>query len=239
MGLAGVGMLRQDGPMEEVAEWNNPLQENEAPQVTILYPKAGESPKTHTRIPYKIEVTDTEDGASRYDEINSNEVMVEVRYLSHILLEKERKSETSVSDSGLQAIAGSNCLLCHDFRGKRIGPSFYEIGQRYQSAGKDVQQTLVQRIIEGSSGVWGEQVMPSHPELSSGEVENMLQWIHKFATQENVNYYHGLEGSLELIPTSPALPDGVFVITSAYRDHGVDGQNKKSGQDQQVVSPAP
>jgi cytochrome c len=223
-------------PERATAQMPGALQQNEAPRVSILYPKKENALQLNTRIPYKIDVTDAEDGASKYDEITSNEVLLEVRYVPEGMPENEGVAKSSITDPGLMAIASSNCLLCHEFQGKLIGPSFYEIGQRYNSSGEADRDTLINRIKNGSSGIWGEQVMPSHPELNSDEIAAMLRWINEFASLDAVRYYHGLEGTIELRPGPHSKPDGVFVLTSGYRDHGIGGKDRKVGQDQIVLS---
>jgi cytochrome c len=73
-------------------------------------------------------------------------------------------------------IEKSDCLTCHEFDKKTVGPSFLEIAQRY-SEQEGALQTLGLKIKEGGTGVWGNQVMNPHPRLSAGEIRTMLDYI--------------------------------------------------------------
>ncbi|MCW3105517.1 MAG: hypothetical protein JWQ09_23, partial [Segetibacter sp.] len=65
-------------------------------------------------IQYKIKVSDEEDGESAYDEIPSNEVFLEVKYLADASKATAEMNKAVKSDpAGLAAIKSSNCLNCH------------------------------------------------------------------------------------------------------------------------------
>jgi len=209
------------------------MQENEPPKVTILSPKDNASYPPNSRIPYKIEVSDKEDGESKYDEISSGEVLMEVIYVPASEIDDLPDPNAESPDPGLLGIAASNCLLCHAFKGNLIGPSFYEIAQKYRQTKPDPGM-ITNRIRNGSTGVWGDKVMPSHPELTLTEIKEMLQWITRNAAQEETQYYHGLEGTLEL-QGEPARKGGEFVVTSIYRDHGAKGASRKVGSDRVIL----
>lgn len=229
------GPVRGISKMEKSKAYSPGYQENEPPQVTILSPKDHESYPLNSRVPYKISVSDKEDGESKYDEIASGEVLVEVTYMPPTETKNFTNVKPATPDPGLLGIAASNCLLCHAFKGNLIGPSFYEIAQKYQHTKPDP-DTVANRVMNGSTGVWGDKVMPSHPELTLEEIKAMLHWINQNAAQEGKQYYHGLEGTVELNPDSPSAEKvGVFVITSYYRDHGFDGALKKIGIDQVIL----
>lgn len=211
------------------------LQDNEPPKVSIILPEDNSSYHMNSRVPYKIAVSDKEDGESRYDEITSGEVLLEVNYIPGPSYRDTDGLIRPPIHSGLLDLAASNCLYCHAFRGNLIGPSFYQIMKQYQQTKPGI-GVIVNRIINGSTGVWGDKVMPGHPELSEDEVKGMLQWINNFAASDEVQYYNGLEGTVELhSDTSSGTGTGVFILTSYYRDHGSGGISKKTGSDRVVL----
>jgi cytochrome c551/c552 len=75
---------------------------------------------------------------------------------------------------GLTLINNSDCNVCHSQSDKLIGPSYLEIAIKYDDTNKDV---LVDNIIKGSTGVWGEIIMPAHPNLEEDEVTMMVDYI--------------------------------------------------------------
>ncbi len=75
---------------------------------------------------------------------------------------------------GLKLINNSDCNVCHRQNEKLIGPSYADIAKKYEK--KDV-EILTDRIIKGSNGVWGEVVMPGHPNLENADVKIMVSYI--------------------------------------------------------------
>jgi cytochrome c len=212
------------------------LQDNEPPKVTILSPEDNSIYRLNSRIFYNIAVSDREDGESKYDEIASGEVLLEVKYVpGDGYREGVDGPPIPAPDPGLLGLAASNCLFCHAFRGNLIGPSFYEIGEEYKRTKPDMGE-IANRVLNGSTGIWGDKVMPSHPELAPEEVDSMLQWIVNFAARGDVRYYHGLDGTIDLqADASSEFREGTLVITSFYRDHGTGGSLNKTGADQVIL----
>jgi cytochrome c len=189
-------------------------QENSPPIVKIISPQNNSTFDSDAPVTYKISVSDKEDGDSKFDEINAKEVLLEVR---RIIKSKPASNKLGQGDPGLTVIMTSNCINCHNFNSKSIGPSFYEINKRYPIT-KTNTDTLIKRIREGSSGLWGgKEKMPTHHELTAIETKSAVQWILKNAADPNVSYYTGLEGFFRI---SPAI-EGTYILTASYTDHGL------------------
>ncbi len=206
---------------------------NHAPVVKITSPVNNSSFPWNSRIPYSIEVSDAEDGNSKYDEILPKQVFLEVRYLSDASKSNTILHQPMLPDpEGFAGIRSSNCVNCHAFKSKLIGPSFYQIAKLYQQTGDNV-NLLTGRILNGTSGVWGNVKMPSHPELTKPEAEEMVNWILKNAGNPDVDYLTGTEGSFELSAPSGEKQNGVFILTASYLDHGAKDNpaDKLKGQD--------
>lgn len=209
-------------------------QDNHQPAVQILTPKNGETYPLGSRVPYSLNISDPEDGESKYEEIPRNQVLLRISY------DRGDKSSSAQQDAnrndpaGLLGILGSNCLNCHAFKGKLIGPSFLEISQKYQ-AGKPDMALMAARIKNGSSGVWGPVAMPAHPELSDREIEEMLRWVTKEGELDHVDYYAGTEGSFLLNPPSDFDDKGVIVLTAGYTDKGLSGNDRLKGEDRITI----
>jgi cytochrome c len=176
---------------------NKVQQENHPPVVKIITPKNNSLFYWNTQMNYTISVSDKEDGESKYEEINPKEVLLKVKYAgdgSKITAELNKIDDNS---PGLTAMRMSNCFNCHNFDSKLIGPSFNEISKRYPATPSNI-GLVVKRAKEGSKGVWGKVGMPAHPELTKEEIQNMVEWILKNATNPNINYYIGTEGSFRI-----------------------------------------
>jgi cytochrome c len=93
--------------------------------------------------------------------------------ISASLAAPEPRDPATLSE-GERLISGSDCSACHDLAEEVNGPSYRDIANRYTHDDMDY---LVEKIINGGSGAWGERGMSAHPQLSPAEVRSMLQWI--------------------------------------------------------------
>jgi len=210
-------------------------QANRPPVVQITTPKNGETYPLGSRVPYSLSISDPEDGESKYDEIPRNQVLLRIQYAGGDKPASAHNDTMRREPAGLLGILGSNCLNCHAFKGKLIGPSFLEISKKYQ-AGKPDMALMASRVKNGSSGIWGPLAMPGHPELSDKEIDEMLLWITKEGELDRVDYYTGTEGSLLLNPPADFDEKGVMVLTASYTDKGLSGKDRLRGEDRICIS---
>ena len=186
-------------------------QQNNPPVVKINVTGTPLTVPVNSTIRYSVTVSDKEDGDTKYDEIVPNEILLRV---------------SSVTDSSkedrmiLHSMMASNCMNCHTFNSRLIGPSFSEISTRYSSSANITE--IIKRVRDGSKGIWGDIVMPTHHELSEEETRKMVKWIVKFNEKKNVQYYLGSEGSFRV--QKPVL------LTASYLDH-----HKAIGEDRMLI----
>ena len=71
-----------------------------------------------------------------------------------------------------------NCMTCHSVSNKVIGPAFKDVAAKY-SGQKDAENKLVQKVLKGSTGVWGgpSSVMPANPQVSEAEAHTLVKWV--------------------------------------------------------------
>lgn len=79
-------------------------------------------------------------------------------------------------EQGRVAVEKSDCLSCHRPTIKLIGPSFRSIAQKYKPTLEN-QHILVQKILEGGSGTWGEVPMSPHSDLEEPIIRKMITYI--------------------------------------------------------------
>lgn len=95
-----------------------------------------------------------------------------------VLAEEEAPAPKIVSDpiaEGKSLIEGSDCLGCHKLDERMIGPSYKEVAEKYENTPENVEM-LADKIIKGSSGVWGDVPMPAHG-FSKENAKFMAQYI--------------------------------------------------------------
>lgn len=73
-------------------------------------------------------------------------------------------------------VEGADCMRCHGLDRKFVGPGFTEIAQKYGSQA-DAQSYLADKIRSGSVGVWGNVIMPRHPQISEADSLQMARWV--------------------------------------------------------------
>ncbi len=78
--------------------------------------------------------------------------------------------------AGLKILRNNACMGCHAVDQKRVGPSFQQIADRYQSDPQAIQK-LSEKIQKGGAGVWGIIPMPAHPRMSHADLRLAAAWI--------------------------------------------------------------
>ena len=69
-----------------------------------------------------------------------------------------------------------NCLACHAFDKKIVGPSFQDVTTKYVGQ-PDVENYLAKSIKVGGSGKWGQMPMPPQVQLSDTDAKTLATWI--------------------------------------------------------------
>lgn len=69
-----------------------------------------------------------------------------------------------------------NCMACHSVNNKVLGPAFKDVAAKYAGQ-KGAEDKLVQKVMKGSSGVWGAIPMPANTQVSDAEAHTLVKWI--------------------------------------------------------------
>ena len=69
-----------------------------------------------------------------------------------------------------------NCLACHATDKKVVGPAYKEVAAKYAGQ-KDAADKLAEKIMKGSSGVWGQVPMPANPQVNAAEAKQLAAWV--------------------------------------------------------------
>lgn len=116
--------------------------------------------------------------------------------------------------SGEVLMNESDCKGCHHYNLKSVGPSFLQIAEKYSTQPGKIPQ-LAAKIIKGGGGVWGNNNMSAHPQLSIDQATAIVKYIY----------------SLNLMQNAPkSLPAKGFIVVTNKEKAGVsNGWYKLSG----------
>lgn len=69
-----------------------------------------------------------------------------------------------------------NCMACHAVATKVVGPAFKDIAAKYAGQ-KDAENALTQKVLKGSTGVWGPVPMPANAQVNEAEARTLVKWV--------------------------------------------------------------
>jgi glucose/arabinose dehydrogenase/cytochrome c551/c552 len=79
--------------------------------------------------------------------------------------------------AGKKLMESLDCKACHKEAEKSVGPAYKDVAGRYsKNKAADVDH-LVNKIINGGSGVWGETAMPAHPALTKADAKKLVEYV--------------------------------------------------------------
>lgn len=68
----------------------------------------------------------------------------------------------------------SGCMACHQVDKKVVGPAYQDVAKKYTA--KD-EAMLVDKVIKGGAGVWGQVPMPPNAAVKPDDVKTLVKWI--------------------------------------------------------------
>lgn len=82
-----------------------------------------------------------------------------------------------VTGSKGYALAQQNgCFNCHEIDTESYCPKWRDIANKYRED-KSAEARLVDKVATGGSGVWGEMVMPPHPQISESDRKTLIKFV--------------------------------------------------------------
>ena len=223
-----VGVRLDDGKIKSNISYVSVIVGNDPPSVEINKPTHGGFFDWDETLDFIAEINDFEDGSS-----SKNAELISRRIIWNPMIfesapenvEKAAQSGQGTFTAGLTMIQHSDCLNCHAIDKKIIGPSFKEIAQRYKNDNQALEKSA-QRIIKGSSKVWGEVPMLPHAQFSTDEAKEMVKWIFSLAGSKNyTSTMQSVSGKMAVKKPQnwSASGGGSLVIKSTYTDLGGGG----------------
>ncbi|SFP47977.1 cytochrome c [Pseudarcicella hirudinis] len=178
------------------------------------------------KVNYEVKVADKEDGSLINKKINPEDVLVSIDYLEGFdktLIAQGHQANTSFSN-GKRLIELSDCKSCHSVDKKSIGPAYKEVAKKYK--GVAISTKLVDKVIKGGGGVWGEQAMAAHPQLSADDVKEMVKYILSLADDKQQS--KPIKGDFVTKDNGKA---GTYIFSASYTDKGSNSIPPQTGQE--------
>lgn len=209
---------------------------NEPPQVKIEFSGNRTFYFGQPEIQYSVSVSDKEDGSTQEGKIKAEEVAITFDYVPSgfdpiEIASKQSGAETmAILNIGKNLIEGSDCKSCHQYDKSSIGPSYIAVAEKYSKTASNIDY-LVDKILNGGSGVWGDHGMSAHPELSESDAKRMVDFILSMNEVKPTVMPLPLSGSIK-----PDIPDGEdgqggFLLRASYMDKGASQIASLSGVD--------
>ena len=174
---------------------------------------------------YGVRVTDKEDGSLRSGTLPASGVRVSAQYLKDGLAVNGGPGSAPSDNpaaAGRRLIEGSDCLSCHQFNRKSIGPAYVDVARKYHNDSTAMAH-LVRKIRGGGSGVWGKVNMPAHPAITHAQAASIVAYILTLADSQASAPALPDHGAYVPPAGSAAGPQGVVQLRAAYTDRGANG----------------
>ncbi|MDA0196732.1 MAG: PQQ-dependent sugar dehydrogenase [Bacteroidetes bacterium] len=209
-----------DSNGESASAYTTLLAGNEPPEIALEFSGNQSFYFDNETYNYKVSVSDKEDGSTDF-QIAPSRVKVNFTYMDETydlaLLGEAFFSDPYVNIKGQFLIENSDCLSCHSVSQKSIGPDYLSVANRYNDSPGAVEM-LAKKIIEGGSGIWGENIMAAHPQLSVDDAMEMVDYILSLGKKGDVISLP-LKGDV-LLNQHSADDQGVYVLGVRYTDSG-------------------
>jgi cytochrome c len=79
-------------------------------------------------------------------------------------------------EKGMNLVAKSDCLTCHQVEQASTGPAYMAVAGKYPD-NDAVIDSLSKKVINGGSGNWGTVPMTPHPSISPEDAKAMVKYV--------------------------------------------------------------
>ncbi|MFC3196858.1 ThuA domain-containing protein [Parapedobacter deserti] len=199
---------------------------NDNPVVDIVLTNSAGFYAPGENIGYEVKV---DDGGRPIDTGN---LVVAVDYIKGTDLAGASLGHQQVSEIilGRSLMMASDCQSCHKIDEPSVGPSYMQVASRYKGR-QGASTYLMEKIMQGGSGVWGEVAMAAHPDMKESEARQIVQWIMSLADDQAVKK-KSLPAKGTIVARPPSTGDGeqtVLRITAQYTNSPGMGIRPLSG----------
>lgn len=203
---------------------------NARPSLKFVEPQAGDFYDADQPIHYRLAVSDPEDGTSDPDEAERSGLDdIDVDSPMRLSLTAafnpgpipSANGATAAEQTGprgLQLMRKSDCFNCHAVNQKRVGPPYLDVANKYRGQ-EGALEASVQRVMKGSTGVWGKVPMVPHLHHTPDEVREMVSWVFGLQPAGLVRVFPGFAGEIPVTADETSKP-GYYALEATYTDRG-------------------
>jgi cytochrome c551/c552 len=196
---------------------------NEQPQVDISVQGNKSFYFAGKPIQYQVKVVD------RGDSVSTSNLFIGADFLQgNEDLASEGHQIVPPEIMGKNIMMSSDCKSCHKVNEKSIGPSFTQIAQRRKTELRP-NNYIMDVILKGSSGKWGENVMPAHPTMKGGDAKQIAEFILSLASDKVKRKSLPPTGTVTPKPQITQKQNTYFAINASYTDLGAAGVKPLTG----------
>jgi cytochrome c len=200
---------------------------NETPQIAVQVQGNQSFYFPGKQVGYSVTVKDPDDAAMKLDTAN---LIVSADYVEGTDKAGASQGHQIMTDAmmGRSIMLSLDCKTCHQVDQKSIGPAYNAVATKY-SKDPNAVPYLVEKIIKGGGGVWGETAMAAHPDLKEADARKIVSWILSLSEQGKKNKSLPVSGSVNATMNKPAKPNGVLYISASYTDRPRSGLKAMTG----------
>ena len=180
-------------------------------------------------VAYEVSVTDAEGGV-----IDPSNIFVSVDYLEG--MDKVAMSlghqQVSAAVTGKALTQSMDCKTCHKEAEASIGPTYLDVAKKYEDD-ESAMAYLQKKIVAGGTGVWGEVMMPAHPNVTSDESRQITLYIQSLVGDGTMKPSLPPKGSVK---AEAKAPGNLMVLTASYTDGGAEGAKPLTGSKSVALS---
>ena len=148
----------------------------------------------------KLEVTSEEESSlGKYTAValdakltlnNNTSTFLKTTFVKTPMIENPNKMNEEGEDEalpkGFKLIAKNDCKSCHNTYKKTIGPAYQDIARKYRATEDNISM-LTQKVINGGTGIWGNQIMNAHPNVPAADILEMVTYILSLDADQEAN----------------------------------------------------
>ena len=203
---------------------------NAKPLLKFLEPQPGDFFDAEQPIKYRLYVNDAEDGTNDPDEADAKglndidpdsptRVSLSAAYTEGPIPRAEGSTPAEeTGPRGLQLMRKTDCFNCHAVNQKRVGPTYLDVANKYRGV-EGALDASIQRVLKGSTGVWGKIPMITHSQHTPEEVREMVSWVYQLQPAGLVRIFPGFVGEIPVIQEEVSQP-GHYTLEANYTDRG-------------------
>ncbi len=181
-------------------------------------------------IEYEVSVSDAEDGSLKEGAIAASEILVNMTYLDEasdeVLKGHQSNDELQHAMTGSRLIEDSDCKACHAFDKTSVGPSYQDVAEKYKK-NSNSEEYLSNKIIAGGGGVWGENAMAAHPDISTEDATKMVQYILSLVKDKAPTL--DVQGTYTAKDHVGKGLGGAYILKAVYTDKGTSTTGPATG----------